>query len=289
MKSSRKVTNIFLVIMTILLISLVGLFFFQKETERQKVQSLTIELDEHKTLVVKKDGEIKGLQQKNFLLEEKNKEADDRLNSLMDELELEEALREEMKGDIVSLKEKLQGAVRVKEEALAQRSQDKESLVQVQEKMAQLTEDLNQSEQERLKLEKALEQYAMVTGLSALEGTAQQIGKGLSPAVDASPLVSAMQTIGQQDNVELEKIVVAPGAILQGRVVSIDVATDFVIVSLGEKEGLTAGRVLSIYRGNEYLGDVQVTRVQESMSAADFLPPLTSKLVQKNDQVIAKE
>ena len=79
-----------------------------------------------------------------------------------------------------------------------------------------------------------------------------------------------------------------PLKIPHGRVVSIDEDTEFVIIDLGKKHGVTLGRLMSLYRGDDYLGDIKITRVQPEMSAADLILPLTGKLVHKNDQVIAK-
>jgi hypothetical protein len=43
-----------------------------------------------------------------------------------------------------------------------------------------------------------------------------------------------------------------------------------------------------VFRGNEYLGDIKATRVQDEMSAADIVPPLSSKGISKNDTVVLK-
>ena len=45
------------------------------------------------------------------------------------------------------------------------------------------------------------------------------------------------------------------------------------IFNLGLKQGVKPEDVLSVYRGDEYLGDVKVTRVQDEMAAADIIPP----------------
>ena len=97
------------------------------------------------------------------------------------------------------------------------------------------------------------------------------------------------------DQIHLEKIVVSPGSKTEkslkdeGRVLTVDAENEFVIVNLGQKDGISEGVVLSILRGEQYLGDVQVTRVQPEMAAADFIPPLASQNVNKNDRVIKKQ
>ena len=86
MNSSGKVLVIFLVITAILLISLtaISLFFFQKETELRKLSEATLE--EYQTEKAKVEEDLKDLKKQNFLLQEKNKESEARVNDLSDEL-----------------------------------------------------------------------------------------------------------------------------------------------------------------------------------------------------------
>ena len=70
---------------------------------------------------------------------------------------------------------------------------------------------------------------------------------------------------------------------------SVDKENDFLIFNLGEKDGVSQGVVMSVYRGSDYLGDVRVSRVQLEMAAADFIPPFSSQKVRKNDQVVLKK
>ncbi|MBZ0166717.1 MAG: hypothetical protein K8I00_07905 [Candidatus Omnitrophica bacterium] len=78
------------------------------------------------------------------------------------------------------------------------------------------------------------------------------------------------------------------GRIPEGRILSVDVETAFVVINLGRKHGISNGIFMSVYRGNDYLGDIKITRTQEEMAAADLIPPLTGQTLRKNDQVIAK-
>ncbi|MCA9404499.1 MAG: hypothetical protein KC897_11995, partial [Candidatus Omnitrophica bacterium] len=59
-------------------------------------------------------------------------------------------------------------------------------------------------------------------------------------------------------------------------------------INLGRKHGISNGIFMSVYRGNDYLGDIKITRTQEEMAAADLVPPLSGNTLRKNDQVIAK-
>ena len=87
---------------------------------------------------------------------------------------------------------------------------------------------------------------------------------------------------------DLGKIVVNPQYGPRGFVLSVDTDAEFVIFNLGLSQGVKPDALLSIYRGDKYLGDVKASRVQDEMSAADIIPPLTAKDILKNDTVILK-
>ena len=87
---------------------------------------------------------------------------------------------------------------------------------------------------------------------------------------------------------ELDKIVVNAQNGVQGHILSVDTDAEFVIFNLGLKQGIKSDNLFSVLRGNTYLGDIKATRVQDEMSAADIVPPLTAKDIQKNDTVVLK-
>ena len=100
--------------------------------------------------------------------------------------------------------------------------------------------------------------------------------------------VVRIRTEGFDVEPSLEKTVSVLDLVVQGKILSIDVETEFVIVSLGSKDGLSVGNVLSVYRDDNYMGDIKITRLQSEMSAADLVGPLSIKNIQKNDYVKVK-
>ena len=123
-----------------------------------------------------------------------------------------------------------------------------------------------------------------------LQEKVQQIGGEAVVAASAEKkeaLAKAVEEVNRE--VDLDKIVVAPSSKPDGRILSVDADTEFVIVNLGEKDGIALGDIMSVYRGSDFLGDIRVTRVQAEMSAADFIPPFSSRKVRKNDQVVFKD
>lgn len=285
MNSSGKVLSIILIIIFVLLMSLtaLSLFIWQKEIERRETTEGL--LKESKASEAKLEEAVKDLKKQNFLLEEKNKEADERINALMDELELEEGLKEEMKTEINGLKTQIDELTNTKVQLDLQISQQKKDLEKQAADYEGQLENIRNKNEELTKLN------------SSLESKKAELEEKLKTAVTGSSAKTTKPTGG----LELEPIVVSPDQpakvepkaefplrTSEGRVLSVDVETEFVIVNLGEKDGIQMGQFLSVYRGKEYLGDVKVTRVQPEMSAADLVPPLSSRTIRKNDQVTKK-
>jgi actin-related protein len=268
LNNSAKIITVFLIIIAFLLVSMtaVSMFFFQKEIEHRKVVEAS--LNEAQGRASKLEDELKETKKQAFLLEEKNKEADERINSLLDELELQEALKAEMKNESASLKDQLQKEIGSKEQV-----------------RKELLDDLSQAEQKIVELEAQVK--AAVSRQEELKANLQN----QTPAIDSRDVSVENASSASTDDgkVQLDKIVVVPNEVPQGRVLSIDTDTEFVIINLGDKDGVKSGDMLTISRGQEYLGDVKVTRVQAEMSAADLIPPLSSKILRKNDQVVLKQ
>ena len=169
---------------------------------------------------------------------------------------------------------------------LAKEIQDKEALqksiegVGTPEEIAQIKTKLESETNLRAQAEAQV--TALQQKISALE---QSVGQEFDAAKnkDSEALAKAKEAVN------LEKIEVVPGQVPEGRILSVDADTEFVIVNLGDKDGIKAGFVMAVYRGKDYLGDVKITRVQPQMAAADFIPPFSSRQVRKNDQVVFKQ
>ncbi len=250
MDNRGKTLTVLLIVVSILLLSLTGisLFFFQKETDQRK--SLENELALAKAAEAKLDTDLKDAKKQIFLHEEKAKEADEKINGLLDELELEKGLREEAKTENAALKEALTGESQAKEKFQA-------DLTAAQAQVTNLEEKLKAQEAKQAELE------AKVKTMDEAEAKIPEV--------------------------ELEKIVVNPGEISAGKIISLNNENNFATINLGQDSGLAVDTILSVYRGDKYLGDIKVTRVEAAASVADFVAPFTSKQAKKNDKVTAKK
>jgi hypothetical protein len=286
--NTGKTLTIFVILIIIVLASStsIGFFLYHKESDmRRSAQS---ELDEGRATETKLQTQLKEAQKRLTVLEDKNKEADDKINNLMDEAELNKGLHNALKTENASLKEALETAKKEKEKITAdlqgtdKKYQEAAGLLKAQQDKTQILtkrvaelEDAGKKADAKIAAMKAeLMPYNDRTPDQQIAG--EVVPPGGTPG--GTPRAS-------KNKVELDKIVVNPNG-TRGKILSVDKDAEFVVCSLGLKQGIKAEDVLSVYRGEEYLGDVKVSRVQQDMSAADIVPPFSSRKVRKNDIVV---
>lgn len=267
---SGKALTFILIVFVVLLISVTGisLFFFLKEIDAR--QAAEAQVDQLKSVEAKLNMDLKTAQEQITLLDEKKREAEEKIESLLQEVDLQKTAKEEVQKQNLALQDNLQKETQAKEEIRSRLSQD---LQAAQDKYNSVKTDLDKA------LARAKE----------LEQAKSQIQAQGMPDSDSPIVVLPTRETTSEGGIQLDKIVVNPNPNSKGRVISVDSDTDFVIVSLGEKDGIVKGALLSIFRGESYLGDVKVSRVLAEMSAADFVPPFKSQNVKKDDQVVVKK
>ena len=87
------------------------------------------------------------------------------------------------------------------------------------------------------------------------------------------------------EEVDLGQIVVSATPALQGKVLVVNDKFQFVVVNLGAKHELNAGTLLTVSRGNQFIGRVQVEQVREGVAACKILSEWTLKNIQEDDEV----
>jgi len=87
--------------------------------------------------------------------------------------------------------------------------------------------------------------------------------------------------------IELEKIIVSSLLEAEGKVLAVDKQNDLVVINLGAMNNLKSGDKLSIYRGDNFIANAEIVKVQDKISAAMILPTNNSKdiKVEINDVV----
>lgn len=284
MNNSGKTSTIFIILMLLLLASstAIGFFLYQKEIQHSK--DLEIQLEESRQQQDKLQADLKDTRKQVALLEDKNKEADKKINSLMDEIELKEGLRNELKKENASLKDAMEAAKKEKDKIHS-------DLDEVAKKF-QETQDLLKAQQEKTKgLQDKYDQLQQAK--KVVDNQLTELKASMKPYSERPPQQQVASEVPPpslpKNKMELDKIVINPQGGAKGKILSVDKDTEFVICSLGTHQGVKSGGILSVYRGDEYLGDVKVSRVQDEMCAADFVPPFSSHKVRKNDTVVLKQ
>ncbi len=296
MNKSGKTLTIFLSVISVLLLSItaISVFFFIQEIQLRRTAEENLE--QLKQVEAKLQKELTDTKKQVFLLEEKNKEANDKVEGLMEDLELEQGLREEMKKENREIKDSLEKEKQSREESL---QQTQSQLDEAQKKIEALETQLKEVTEQSRALEKQLQEAQSNSSAAPQPAPGAAPTPGDAGAAEPAPMPQVIDidqkseaVTPQNDqlgkNIDLDKIVVSNRNAAQGQVISVDQETDFVIVNLGEQDGIQKGSVLGIYRNNQYLGDVQVSRVLPEMAAADFIPPFSSDKIQKADQVVMK-
>ncbi len=284
MQNKRGKTFTIFVILTIILLAsstCIGFFLYHKEQRlRHQAES---DRDASQAIEMKLQADVKEAKRQLTIIEDKNKEADDKINNLMDEMALNEGVRKEMKAENASLKEALEAAKKdkdkVREDVDAAEKRYKEALELFkaeQDRTADLTKRLKEVEDAKAQTDATLGSMKADMKPYNQRTAAEQVAPEV---VDPGSAKAKM---------ELDKIVVNPNEGTRGKVLSVDKEAEFLVCSLGLKQGIKTGDVISVYRGDEYLGDVRVTRVQEELCAADIIPPFSSRKVRKNDTVVFK-
>ncbi len=105
-------------------------------------------------------------------------------------------------------------------------------------------------------------------------------------AAQGAPAVAAVQgTAPKAEKTKPAFIPLGPPARLEGQVLVVNKEFAFVVINIGEKDGIKNAEVLDVYRGQELLGKVQVERIYDTMSSAIILPKVTKKEIKEGDCV----
>jgi len=284
LNKAGKTITIFIVLTLILLVSSTSIGFFLYHQEERLRKSVQSDLDASRSNEQKLQTQIKDLQGQLNLSEDKEKEADQKINNLLDEQDLNEGLRAAMKKENAELKEQMENIEKSKQKI-------KNDLDDSNSKISQYQDLLKASQDKSKELESRLNDLAETN--KGLQAKINDLKASLLPYDQRTPeqqIAGEVVSPGQsgKDKIELDKIVVNPQDGTKGHVLSVDTDAEFVIFNLGLKQGVKPDDVLSIYRGDEYLGDIKATRVQDEMSAADIIPPLSPMEIRKNDTVVLK-
>lgn len=198
---------------------------------------------------------------------EETKEAKGQLQK---ELDAQKKLKAELELQVTDLKGKVNSLQEEAEKLAIQIAEERKSK---QDALAQLSEKVKEVEDIKTNFESAKkehlslqEQYDKIN--KEYESLQQQL-KSVKATND--DLARQLQDLEANKEVELDKIVVTPGAEAEGKVLVVNKEFNFIVVSAGNNKGLRPGVVLSIFRDGKFVAKVQVEKVYETMSAANIM------------------
>lgn len=240
------------------------MFLFQKEREIRKMTEAKLEMSQENH-----DKLVKDLEESNqqiFILNEQKKEIQEKIDGLLDDLELEKGLRDEMKNESLALSKEVDNLT-------AEKERFQQAAIELREKVADLEDQLE--EEQTLK-----------------ESAQEELEKIVQWRKQDFPDESGNETT----DVSLDKIIISPeentfepGGIVEIEILKVNPENNFIIINAGASESVEENMIAQVYRGEELLGKIKITRVQKSMSVADVLAPLTASEIQLNDKVVLKE
>lgn len=254
-----KAVVVILIILLVLSLSGVGIGFYFFQQERGKVVLLNVELEDLK--VDKRIAEVnlaesqRKVAQLNAQFETDQSEIE-KLNSALEQSKIE---KNQFYTQIRDLQLKVKEYKRLKKEW-----DDKQ--INAQEQIEELEEQLKETK----------DRLQAVAGRS--EGKDEvALGKIVIGQNDESSAAISVGSIKRTSSAQL-----------QGTVLVVNLDHDFVVISLGTKDGVGSNDIFAVYHNENYIGDVKVDKARDIMSACAFTSEQIKAKIKEGDKVIKK-
>ncbi len=275
-KGGSPVVIIFLVILGVFSMSVAGFLYMEKEKEITKRMELENQLD--KFIVEKKQVE-KELKETSIAKQQLEIDLDQgRANYklLMDQYQQEQASNEKIMA-------KFSGKMKLIASLKSKLSREEKDNSRITEKLTKVNSEFDDVKSQLGQIRMAKE---------ALENRIIQLKrkKELKNSVELETIVVDQNSnlLGEVSN-KAEPTAyykpLPPPAKLEGQVLVVNKEFAFVVVNIGEKDGIKNSQILTVFRGTKPIGKVQVERIYDTMSSAVILPGQTMKDIQEGDIV----
>jgi septal ring factor EnvC (AmiA/AmiB activator) len=278
MADSSKIRTLLLFVVIILSLGLAGGVYMLLQKEHAKNIELQTQLEDVKT---------------------KQRVAETRLEESKKIISDMETKLQDTQGKIDTLNADLQKEKNAKQEAIAQIDElksevdnQKQLRADVEKKLTQAQDDLKKT-QGQLK-ELGTQKTDLESKLKEVQVKAKELEVKSSSPVELGTVVVNPET-GQPASATSEQYVESvsgPQASssqgLEGKVLVINKDYNFAVVNLGSRDGINLGSIFSIYHGDQYLGDLKVEKVHDSMAAAGFLSTDVKEKISEGDKAILK-
>lgn len=270
-RANAPVLLLFIIILISLALAGGGFFLFQQE--RQKVVSLEAKLEDVNTK--QRIASMKLQESEKAISDLHNQLTDARLqiDTLQNDLEQERLGREDAEGRVEQLKINLQ-------QQNSLRLDLEKKLEGFQQDADKMQKQLKELQSEKSKLEVKIEKLESGSG-------DVELGKIVVSPEFASVGFAEGEVMIKPAEEPAGRAVVSSGK-PEGKILVVNKDYNFAVISLGNKDGVKLDDLFSVYHQGQYLGDVKVEKVHESMAAAGFVSAEIKETVSEGDQVIQK-
>jgi predicted nucleic acid-binding Zn-ribbon protein len=252
-----------------------GLYFLQ--LEKMKTATLEVKLDEAQKRQKITAAKLEDALNREEILQAELDRFREQIASLSDEIEREREAKNEAFVQLDQLKQQLQ------QEASLKRKLQSE-LSRLKNEANTLNTQLSKLSSQNLRLEKKIKRLNIASQkveLGTIVVNQPQIPERKSEAAEVA--------VGEQAGEEAVTTASLPQKMpLKGRILILNRDYDFVVIDLGSNNGLSVGDIFSVYDQGNYVGDIKIEKLHESMSAAGFLSPKIEEKIKEGDEVIQK-
>ena len=112
--------------------------------------------------------------------------------------------------------------------------------------------------------------------------------KGAKEAAKALKNAPKEKLLESNPVVEAAKAAPALTGALEGKVLVINNEYNFAVLNFGSRDGINLGDLFSVYHNGNYIGDLRVEKLHDSMSAANFVTPDLKDKIAEGDKVVQK-
>lgn len=260
---------------------------------------LQVELNRLKDSLVPKDIEIERLKSENMDMSIKLSKAQEEKNAIEEKLKDSTQVAEILSRDLLQEKDKVSldkqefEKTRMENNILRAKVAEIENMPYEYNKLLAEKQDMDM----RLsKLEgnieyKNQELDKLKTALTVKEKSVQEIraeAYHTQEEVDLPPIVlsAGSQKTAMLTTPSLERI--GHDSSLKGRVLTVNTEHNFVVIDLGKQDGIDTGSVFAVYRGEIFLGSIEVIQTRERIAAADIKNVKEGFFIEVNDVVVKR-
>ncbi len=240
-------------------------------------------------LVQKMEGEkkrrvfVEGELQKTEVKLSQTEQEKDQISKQLNEMV---AVKEQIKVERDKAKEEAQRLSTELEKEKREKKQLEQKLEEKQKTALDLMKQLQDEKAEKEKLGKQLTTLQQQTA-SGSSNSADLLAKLQKAQEEKDMLTRKLREMSSTPEapVKIRDIIVQADQKFSGTVLTVNREFNFVVVDIGEVDGLVKGTELIVHRGKKLIGKIRVEKVYDKMSAATIIPKWTQDEIKEDDSV----